>query len=100
MGQFKFNEKTNSLFEAILNLGSLKEAESFFRDLCTVEEIKDMADRWKIAQLVSDKVPYREIAAKLKTSTTTVSRVASWLNNGAGGYRLAIDNLHHHNHSL
>ncbi len=100
MNQFKFNQKTNSLFSAILNLNSVKEAECFFRDLCTIEEIKEMADRWEIAQLVNDKIPYREIAAKLKTSTTTVSRVASWLNNGSGGYRLAISKLHHHNHSL
>ncbi|MFA4942994.1 MAG: YerC/YecD family TrpR-related protein [Patescibacteria group bacterium] len=96
MEPFKFDKKTNNLFEAILSLESVKEAECFFRDLCTIEEIRDMADRWEIAQLVNSKMPYRDIALKLKTSTTTVGRVATWLNNGMGGYKLAISRLHQH----
>jgi len=97
MKEFKFNKRTDSLFAAILSLASSEEAEQFFRDLCTVEEIKEMADRWAIANLVNEGVSYRKIAAKLKTSTSTVSRVATWLNNGQGGYRLVINRLHHHN---
>lgn len=94
MNQFKFDKSTDKLFQAILSLKSIKAAECFFRDLCTPEEIEAMADRLEIAKLISAGVPYREIATKLKTSTTTVSRVALWLNNGMGGYQ-AI--LHHHN---
>jgi TrpR-related protein YerC/YecD len=100
MKEFKFDRRTSRLFTAILSLKSVPEAEAFFRDLCTAEELAEMRDRWEIAQLVATGLPYREIAARLKTSTTTVSRVASWLNNGAGGYRLALDRLsnkHHHN---
>jgi TrpR-related protein YerC/YecD len=100
MEKFKFNKKTSNLFATILNLESVKEAECFFRDLCTIKEINEMADRWEIVQLVDSEMSYREIASKLKTSTTTVSRVASWLNNGTGGYRLAINKSHHNNHSL
>lgn len=100
MVKFKFDKRSTSLFTAILSLKSVKEAENFFRDLCTTEELKEMTDRWEMARLVNEGIPYREIAARLKTSTTTVSRVASWLNNGLGGYRLALDKLndkHHHN---
>lgn len=97
MDKFKFNKKTNSLFTAILSLESIKEAECFFRDLCTAEEIKEIADRWEIANLVNNKIPYRAIAIKLKTSTATVSRVALWLNNGMGGYKSVINKLHHRN---
>jgi len=93
MIKFKFNQRTTSLFTAILSLRSVSEAENFFRDLCTAEELREMTDRWEIAQLVNDKVPYREIAARLKTSTTTVSRVAAWLSGGLGGYRLALSRL-------
>ncbi|MFA5184060.1 MAG: YerC/YecD family TrpR-related protein [Patescibacteria group bacterium] len=103
MTEFKFNDRTTSLFEAILSLKSRREAEAFFRDLCTAEELKEMSDRWQMARLVAAGEPYRQIAAELKTSTTTVSRVASWLNNGLGGYRLALARLdkktetaHHH----
>ena len=94
---FKFNKKTDNLFKAILSLKTTKEAELFFRDLCTVEEIKDMSERWEIVRLLERGYTYRDIADKLKVSTTTVSRVASWLNNGKGGYRLMLNKLSHHN---
>lgn len=101
MNKFKFNRETDKLFEAILNLKNVKEAEDFFRDLCTVDEIKDMTERWQIVQSVEQSMPYREIAKKLNVSTTTVSRVAFWLNNGTGGYKNILDrtNSHHTKHS-
>jgi len=99
MKKFKFNKKTDSLFKAILSLNSVEEAERFFRDLCTIDEIKDMSERWEIAQQVNKGVPYRKIADKLNVSTTTVSRVAFWLYNGEDGYKLALNRLNHHNNS-
>jgi TrpR-related protein YerC/YecD len=96
---FKFNKKTDNLFKAILSLKTTREAELFFRDLCTVEEVKDMSERWEIVRLLEKDYTYRDIAEKLKVSTTTVSRVASWLNNGKGGYRLMLNKLSHHNSS-
>lgn len=102
MEKFKFNEKTNSLFKAIISLKNLKEVEQFFRDLCTIEEIREMSERWQIAQMVDQGLSYREIAEKLSVSTTTVARVAAWLYNGTGGYRLVLDkqNFHHHSSSV
>jgi len=99
MKQFKFNNKTNNLFKAILSLKSAKEAECFFRDLCTVDEIKEMSDRWEIVQLLNTGLSYRDVASRLKTSTTTVSRVAQWLNNGMDGYKLVLTRLNHHSSS-
>lgn len=95
--KFKFDKKTDSLFAAILSLKNKQEAEIFFRDLCTVEELKEMSERWQIVCLLDRRFSYREIAEKLKVSTTTVSRVAAWLNNGSGGYRLVLtrSGLHH-----
>jgi len=101
MEKFKFNKKTDELFKAIISLKNVKEAEAFFRDLCTIEEIKEMSERWQIVQMVNRRLPYREIAKKLNVSTTTVARVALWLNNGAGGYRLILDRQNsHHDSSL
>lgn len=99
MSKFKFDKKTNNLFMAILSLKTVSEAEAFFRDLCTIDEIKEMSERWQIVKMLEQNVPYREIASKLEVSTTTVSRVALWLNNGAGGYRLVLNKLNntHHN---
>lgn len=101
MEKFKFNKKTDELFMAIISLKSAREAEAFFRDLCTIDEITEMSERWQIAQMVNRGLPYREIAAKLDVSTTTVARVAAWLYNGAGGYRLILDQQNsHHSSSL
>ncbi len=93
MNPFKFGPKTDDLFVAILSLETVKEAEAFFRDLCTIDEIKSMSERWEIAKLVYRGLPYRKISDKLNVSTTTVSRVALWLNNGEGGYKAVLDKL-------
>lgn len=93
MEEFRFGKKTDELFKAILSLENTKEAEDFFRDLCTIDEVKDMAERWQIAKLVHKGIPYREIAEKLGVSTTTVSRVAVWVFHGEGGYKAVLDKL-------
>jgi len=93
MIQFKFGKKTDDLFKVILSLEDAKEAENFFRDLCTIDELKIMTERWEIAKLIHEGLSYRKIADKLNVSTTTIGRVALWLNNGEGGYRLILDRL-------
>jgi TrpR-related protein YerC/YecD len=98
----KKDKKINldELYGAILQLKTLDEAKAFFRDLCTLEELGDMAERFEIAKLLSQGATYRDVSAKLKVSTTTVSRVAQWLFNGEGGYRTILDRMHHHNPSF
>lgn len=98
MNNFKFDKKTKELIEVILSLKTVKEAEAFFRDLCTIEEIKSMSDRWQIVKMVDQGRSYRKIAQALNTSTTTVVRVALWLKNGRGGYKLALDKNKSHHH--
>ena len=100
MLEFKFNKQTDNLFKAILSLKSIKEAEAFFRDLCTISELQEMRDRWAIILLLNNNMSYRNIAEKLNTSTATVTRVANWLNNGKGGYRTILNRVNsHHNNS-
>jgi len=90
---FKFNKKTDSLFKAILALKTVKDAELFFRDLCTAEELRAMSERWAIVEMLKKGLSYRDIAGKLGVSATTVARVAYWLNNGKGGYNLVLKRL-------
>ena len=85
--------EANQLYEAILRLKTVGECRQFFRDLCTPEELVDMADRWQAAKLLVRNVDYRDIAQRLSMSTTTVARVAHWLRQGMGGYRLVLDRL-------
>jgi TrpR-related protein YerC/YecD len=93
MSEFKFSKKTDDLFAAILSLKNKSECEAFFRDLCTIQELKDMGDRWQVVNLLDKSIAYRDIAKKLGTSTTTVARVAFWFKNGRGGYAMILERL-------
>ncbi len=79
------------LFGAIRLLTDEEEVALFFRDLCTPSELEAMAERWEVAQLLDQGVPYREINRLTGASTTTVTRIAHWLKYGEGGYRLLMD---------
>ena len=75
------------LYEAILALQTAEDARSFFNDLCTPAELEGLIDRWRVAQMLVKKVPYRKIAAETSVSTATIVRVARFLNNGNDGYK-------------
>ena len=75
------------LYQAILALQTPDEACNFFNDLCTPAELEELIDRWRVAQMLVKKVPYRQIAAKTNVSTATIVRVARFLNNGNDGYK-------------
>jgi TrpR-related protein YerC/YecD len=78
------------LFGAIASFRNPGEVERFLRDLCTRSELDAMAHRWEVAKLLSEGLPYLEVARRAHASTTTVTRVAQWLRNGEGGYALAL----------
>jgi TrpR-related protein YerC/YecD len=77
------------LFTAIQSLKTPEEAAEFFRDLLTIAELTEFANRWQMVKLLEKGRPYAAIAKELNVSTTTVTRVAGWLHNGTGGYGLA-----------
>ena len=82
-----------ALFDAILGLETPEEAERFFRDLCTLNELRDMAQRWAVVRLLDSGMHYAEISRETGASTATITRIASWLNHGEGGYRAMLDKL-------
>lgn len=86
------NNDSRELFGAILKLKTTEECEAFFRDLCTIRELSEMTQRFKIARMLTSPIPksYLDIASEVGTSTTTVTRVAHWLNSGEGGYKKAL----------
>lgn len=99
----KIDKNTNQLYKAILYLKSEKEAQKFFRDLLTEEEIKEFSNRWKVAQMLNKKVQYEIIAKETGMSSTTIARISKWLNKGMGGYKLMLKRLtkqnKNHNHA-
>ena len=86
-------DDAGALFDAILRLDSRKSAERFFRDLCTLNELRDMAQRWAVVRMLESGMHYAEISRKTGASTATITRIASWLNHGEGGYRAMLDKL-------
>jgi TrpR-related protein YerC/YecD len=84
---------TKALFEAVLSLRTVDEAECYFRDLCTLHELEEMAQRWSVVRLLHQGLPYREISRRAGSSTATVTRINQWLRHGTGGYRLALERL-------
>jgi TrpR-related protein YerC/YecD len=76
---------------AFQSLRTAEEVTRFLRDLCTLPELEALTHRWQTARLVAQGVPYVEVAARVPTSTATVTRVAQWLRHGTGGYRLALE---------
>ncbi|HHW31638.1 MAG TPA: hypothetical protein GXX20_08200 [Clostridiaceae bacterium] len=81
------------LFEAILLLENVDECYSFFEDVCTIAEIKAMAQRLEVAKMLRNKKTYQEISEETGASTATISRVNRCLNYGADGYRLILERL-------
>jgi len=79
-----------ALFEAILRLETLDEAEPFLRDLCTLNELRDMAQRWAVVRLLAQGKHYAEISRETGASTATITRIASWLHHGEGGYEAVL----------
>lgn len=87
------NKQMKELFKAITALETADECKKFMRDLCTLAELKAMAERWQVAKQINQNIPYRTIAKKTGSSTATITRVAHWLHHGAGGYRLLLHRL-------
>ena len=85
------NPEIQELLEIVLGLRTRDEAERFFRDLCTLSELEAMAQRWRVAKLVDEGLPYHQVSKRTGASTTTVTRVAHWLRHGEGGYRQALE---------
>ena len=82
-----------ALFNAILALEDTEETERFFRDLCTLSELRDMAQRWAVVRLLDRGMHYAEISRTTGASTATITRIASWLHHGEGGYQRALERL-------
>ena len=84
---------TEALLDAIVRLETPDDAARFLRDLCTLGELRDMAQRWAVVRLLDAGLHYAEISRRTGASTATITRIASWLNHGEGGYRDALDRL-------
>jgi TrpR-related protein YerC/YecD len=81
------------LIGTLLRLEDPDEAARFLRDLCTLGELRDLAQRWAVARRLDAGEHYAAISRETGASTATITRIASWLKHGEGGYRAALDRL-------
>lgn len=87
------NPETDHLFQAILTLKNLDECYAFFEDVCTVNELQSIAQRFEVAAMLRQKNTYLEIAQKTGASTATISRVNRSLNFGSDGYEMVFERI-------
>lgn len=81
------------LIATLLRLDDPDEAAAFLRDLCTLGELRDLAQRWAVVRRLYAGEHYAAISRETGASTATITRIASWLNHGEGGYRSALARL-------
>ena len=86
-------ESVDYLFDAILNLKNKDECYNFFEDLCTVNELLSLSQRFEVASMLREHKTYLEIAEKTGASTATISRVNRSLNYGSDGYDLVFNRM-------
>ena len=83
-------DAVDRLFEAILTLQDKEECYTFFQDVCTVNEILSLSQRFEVARMLRESKTYLEIAEKTGASTATISRVNRSLNYGCDGYDMVF----------
>lgn len=81
----------DALCRALVSLRNAGECRNFLRDLCTPAELQALVDRWQVVEYLENGLTYRRINELTGVSVTTVGRVARFLADGYGGYRIAIE---------
>jgi TrpR-related protein YerC/YecD len=86
-------KELEQLFKAVLTLKNVEECYQFFDDLCTVGEIKSLAQRLEVARMLRKGYTYNQIETETGASTATISRVKRCLHYGTDGYKLVLERL-------
>ena len=86
-------KKVKTLAKAFVKIKDEHDMLKFLRDICTIEELHEMANRLYAAQLLDEGFSYRDVAKKTGMSTTTVTRISHWKNHGEDGYAIALKKI-------
>ena len=87
------DQLSDQLFDAILSLNNNEECYQFFEDICTVSELKSLAQRLEVARMLQTGHTYDDIVARTGASTATISRVKRCFHYGADGYKTILERL-------
>lgn len=86
-------EAVDFLFDAVLALENREECYRFFEDVCTVNELQALSQRFEVAHMLRNSRTYMDIAETTGASTATISRVNRSLNYGHDGYDMVLKRL-------
>ena len=86
-------EAVDHLFEAVLCLENKEECYTFFEDVCTINELLSLSQRFEVARMLRQKKTYLEISEKTGASTATISRVNRSLTYGNYGYEMVFNRM-------
>ncbi len=84
---WRIDPRFRALCNAIKSCQSIEELGDFLRDIATLNELCAWCERLEVAKQLAMGLTYRQVAENTGASTTTVTRVAKFLNNGSGGYK-------------
>lgn len=93
MGKDIRSKELDDLFHAILLLKDCSECYDFFEDICTMNELISLSQRFEVAGMLREGRTYLDIAEKTGASTATISRVNRTLMYGNDGYKLVMDRM-------
>lgn len=84
---------TDELFRSVLMLKDIEECYQYFEDLCTIKEVRDLAQRLEVARRLDNGCSYQQAGDATGASSATIGRVKKCLDYGAGGYRIILDRM-------
>lgn len=97
-GNWRKDPWFTALCRAIAACKGEKEVAAFLRDVGTLSELQAWSERLEVAKQISNGKTYREICKSTGASTTTITRVAKFLE-GDGGYQRILKSATHHHAS-
>lgn len=86
-------QNVTDLLLTLLEIKSFDEIKSFLEDLLTNEELKEFANRWQVAKMLNEKIPYTQITEDTGVSSTTIARISKCLNRNNSGYTNLLSKL-------
>ena len=87
------DNRCEELYEALLTLETVEECKKFLEDLCTVNELRAMEQRYQVAAYLHGGMIYSDILERTGASSATISRVNRSLQYGEGGYDVVFARL-------
>ena len=82
-----------NLYRAVLALQTQQECAAFFDDICTIQELEALSQRFEVARLLHEGKNYVDINKLTGASTATICRVSKCLSYGDGGYKTVIQRM-------